>query len=147
MRVKRKRTGVCRTCRGPIDGPNAHLRVYCPGCSERAAAPKNRPAGPTQAERYRTNLGAALDAFEAHGGRCLDCPQDDYRLIDWHHEDPATKAETLSVLLRIGTLEAVEAELSKCVPLCCACHRLRHAEGSWRAAILADVLAERRTAG
>jgi hypothetical protein len=43
----------------------------------------------------------------------------------WHHVDPATKRESVSQMYAYS-LDNIEAELEKCVPLCSPCHTRLH---------------------
>ena len=49
-------------------------------------------------------------------------------VMDLHHIDPSTKKDTVSNLLKSGSLQSLQEEIDKCVVLCSNCHRLVHAE-------------------
>jgi hypothetical protein len=67
---------------------------------------------------------------------CVDCGEDDVRVLDFDHEDPAQKSSEVVRLASFGIAwERVLAEIAKCSVRCANCHRKRTAEmfGYWRA--------------
>ena len=66
--------------------------------------------------------------WRINAGECMDCgfviTADNYYLIDADHRDPLQKRFMLSKAHKYG-LAAVIAELEKCDPVCCRCHRVR----------------------
>lgn len=64
---------------------------------------------------------AALAAWKAAG--CRICGEEDTDVIEAHHVDPSEKLFTISGGARNRSPFVFAAELSKCVPLCCNCHR------------------------
>lgn len=57
---------------------------------------------------------------------CTDCKlsfRDKHSLCDFHHLDPNNKDFNIS---QIRNSRNIQTELSKCIPLCANCHRLRH---------------------
>lgn len=79
----------------------------------------------TAQKRDRTHkLREFLDSIKKEA-QCLKCGNNDWRVIEWHHEDPATKSFALADASRLGySIERIQAELDKCVPLCANCHRI-----------------------
>lgn len=64
--------------------------------------------------------------LDAKGDRCLDCGQTFNPVcLDLHHVDPSQKVATIGWMVRYATLEGLKAELSKVIPVCANCHRLR----------------------
>lgn len=59
------------------------------------------------------------DAKKRLGGKCAKCGAKEKLQFD--HIDPITKLDTISNLWNY-TKERLDAELSKCQLLCCACH-------------------------
>jgi len=69
------------------------------------------------------------------GGKCLICGYDKcVEGFDFHHVDPMGKDFTISN--RMTSWERIRPELSKCVLLCCRCHREVHA--GWHVGFLAE---------
>jgi hypothetical protein len=66
------------------------------------------------------------DRAVAHlGGRCLICGYDKCSsAFDFHHMDPMEKDFTISA--RMTSWVRILPELTKCVLLCCRCHREVH---------------------
>jgi len=69
---------------------------------------------------------ALRDRAVAHlGGKCRICGYDGcVAAFDFHHGDPLVKDFTISN--RMTSWERIELEVSKCVLLCCRCHREVH---------------------
>lgn len=66
---------------------------------------------------------------------CEHCGEDDVRTLQFHHVDPKTKIYTVSAA-RSVSIEAVKAEMSKCIVLCANCHSKVTAEArSWCAGL------------
>jgi hypothetical protein len=55
----------------------------------------------------------------------LSCPcgEDDPRCLDFHHRDPVSKKQIVSVLAHGGSMRALLEEIAKCDVRCCNCHR------------------------
>lgn len=62
--------------------------------------------------------------------KCVDCGNNDFRVLDFDHIDPKTKVFNISVtkVQNFISLEKLQAEISKCVIRCANCHRIRHFE-------------------
>lgn len=61
-------------------------------------------------------------------GHCLDCGNDDYRLLTFHHRDPALKLFEISSGATKKGWAVLMREVDKCDLLCANCHTLRHWE-------------------
>lgn len=62
--------------------------------------------------------------------KCVVCGYDKCKAaLDFHHTNQLTKEYTVSELMwqETATLEQLQAEIEKCVVLCCRCHREYHA--------------------
>lgn len=71
------------------------------------------------AVRRQERKKAAVDLM---GGKCQVCGYAKcVGALDFHHVDPAAKSFSLSAGNR--GWNAIKSELSKCVLLCCRCHR------------------------
>lgn len=85
--------------------------------------------------RYRDNLKKRRAERKAWFGamkakmKCLHCPENDSRCLDFHHKDPSVKRDLLSYMVHQALSEAVIlAEMAKCDVLCSNCHRKLHKE-------------------
>jgi hypothetical protein len=58
---------------------------------------------------------------------CSRCPETTPICLDLHHVDPSTKKFTLSGKAHNHSMEAIKAEIAKCIVLCANCHRKEHA--------------------
>ena len=78
----------------------------------------------------REQADAMLAEFKARP--CADCGNTfPACCMDAHHVDPRDKARQLRRGASLATMHSVmlQVELTKCVPLCANCHRIRH----WKA--------------
>lgn len=72
---------------------------------------------------------------------CVDCGEADVRVLEFDHDDPASK---LNEVTRLANLSLpwwrVEAEIAKCSVRCANCHRRKTMEegGFWRAGVERD---------
>jgi hypothetical protein len=58
---------------------------------------------------------------------CKKCGLDDHRVLEFHHV--SDKDNNISSMVNHGyAWRRVEADIEKCIPLCCNCHRLAHWE-------------------
>lgn len=65
-----------------------------------------------------------INAVKARG--CVWCGEKRMPCMDLHHLNPHEKEYNIAALVNSGTMEMVQAELKKCVPLCTNCHRVVH---------------------
>jgi hypothetical protein len=67
-------------------------------------------------------------AWRIKAGKCMDCDfvitKDNYYLIDADHRPGEHKRFELSKAHKYG-IQSTIAELEKCDPVCCRCHRIR----------------------
>jgi hypothetical protein len=81
-------------------------------------------------ELYRQRIGAYL-----LGHPCVDCGEDDLRVLDFDHREGERKVALIGELVRLLVpWLVIEAEIAKCDVRCANCHRKRTAEvwGWWR---------------
>lgn len=75
---------------------------------------------------YRHRAAAALIA--AMSGKCRGCGYDHCATaFDFHHVDPSAKAFTIHNAIGTKAWASVTTEATKCVLVCCRCHREIHA--------------------
>lgn len=75
----------------------------------------------------RRDKKAWFKAKVLHGKRCILCHEDDEACLDFHHMNPDTKDDSVSVLLsHLRSKERILREVEKCVVLCSNCHRKFH---------------------
>jgi len=61
--------------------------------------------------------------------KCKNCGIADFRVLDFHHRDPAEKdLEIANLVGRARSVEGILLELEKCDCLCSNCHRIHHWE-------------------
>jgi hypothetical protein len=60
--------------------------------------------------------------------KCVDCGFGHVAAMDFHHEDPSTKIDSVHRLVNSGKFALAQEEMKKCVVLCANCHRIRHYE-------------------
>ena len=61
------------------------------------------------------------------GGKCEACGfNDNVRILEWHHTDPASKEFVIGGTWYDHSVEEIRMETSKCVLLCPNCHRNIH---------------------
>ncbi len=59
--------------------------------------------------------------------KCVKCGEERHYLLDFHHVDPSTKIESITVLAHFGgSLKLLKEEMDKCILLCSNCHRELH---------------------
>jgi hypothetical protein len=78
---------------------------------------------------------------------CVDCGNDDVRVLEFDHRDEATKLRAIAILAGQGFgLARVKAEIGQCDVRCANCHRIRtHLQrGWWGKDIVADATREKR---
>lgn len=60
---------------------------------------------------------------------CVDCGEDDIRVLEFDHIDPSQKEFTISRGVADGRgLKSIKAEVEKCEVRCANCHRIRTME-------------------
>lgn len=64
---------------------------------------------------------------------CATCPESDWRVLEFHHRDPAQKKSSVSELVqRNASMEKLLFEISLCIILCANCHKKIHSFGIQR---------------
>ena len=102
---------VCRTCGRQFvyDRRKGHTRGRCNSCGSNRAKPAERH----ELKRWMTKLG---------GGCCRLCGYSrSIHALTFHHIEPARKAFHISGA-HSRSLEALRAELTKCILVCANCH-------------------------
>tara|TARA_B100001059_G_C17345016_1_gene337761 strand:- start:65 stop:385 length:321 start_codon:yes stop_codon:yes gene_type:complete len=57
---------------------------------------------------------------------CVDCGEDDIRVLEFDHIDPSQKEFNISRGVADGRgLKSIKSEIEKCEVRCCNCHRIR----------------------
>jgi hypothetical protein len=73
----------------------------------------------------RSSLKKEWKAFKATLF-CTKCGFNHPAALDFHHEDPSTKTDSINQLISDGRFKAAMEEVKKCVVLCANCHRVHH---------------------
>ena len=60
--------------------------------------------------------------------KCTNCGFNNPAALDFHHEDPTTKLDSVHRLINSGKYAKAYEELKKCIVLCANCHRIHHHE-------------------
>lgn len=85
----------------------------------------NRLQRSVNQKRRRTHHQMIL-IYEA-GGRCARCKHSFPAFAyDWHHKDPSIKGFSVDRSVMGKSIASLREEVSKCVLLCCMCHREVH---------------------
>jgi hypothetical protein len=74
----------------------------------------------------KNRMKARVDAYKAERG-CVDCGNDDERVLDLHHRDGTDKSDSINRMRCKTSWENIMKEAAKCDVLCANCHRIRHA--------------------
>lgn len=107
------------------DGRN----YWCKSC-QRAYYQKRVKENPDYFLRFQRVSRAekrkrATDAKVESG--CADCGERHLACLEFHHLDPSKKElEVMKFVDQNAAWETIEAEMAKCIVLCCNCHRIRH---------------------
>lgn len=58
---------------------------------------------------------------------CATCPENDWRVLEFHHRDPKTKNDSISNMVRERVdMQKLLFEISLCIILCGNCHKKVH---------------------
>ena len=60
--------------------------------------------------------------------KCTKCGFSHVACMDFHHEDPSTKIDSVHRLISSGQFALAQEEMKKCIVLCANCHRIHHHE-------------------
>lgn len=92
--------------------------------------------------KMRQQINAARDASRAISQRklcdyladnpCVNCGNDDIRVLQFHHRDPSTKERSVSELVSKYSWRRCLEEISKCDVMCANCHIVHHSDGTYR---------------
>jgi hypothetical protein len=92
-----------------------------------------REANPDKTRTYHATYMAKyvrdrVDAWEEHLKTlsCERCGFDDFRVLTFHHRDPADKSFAIGYGVRRFSQEKLLAEAAKCEVLCANCHAIEH---------------------
>lgn len=82
----------------------------------------------TRRERLRTIFRANMLEFMSGKG-CLDCGENDIRVLELDHISPENKSFSVSQAVKLGySWDEVLVEIEKCQILCANCHKRRTAQ-------------------
>jgi hypothetical protein len=79
--------------------------------------------GATQKTRRQKNAAYLREYKKTQS--CSKCGISDYRVLDFHHLDPAEKEIEVSCMGSFS-IENLMKEIKKCIVLCANCHRIEH---------------------
>ncbi|WP_233263410.1 homing endonuclease associated repeat-containing protein [Halorhabdus sp. CUG00001] len=108
----------------------ATCEVLCANCHQkqhdrRPAVVRDETASPTT---KRERLQVWTFAYRRQAG-CQRCHETDPVCLQFHHETPETKTDSIGNLIANSAPEAaVRGEVEKCIVLCASCHRKEHRE-------------------
>ena len=57
---------------------------------------------------------------------CQQCGIDNPDVLEWHHQDPNQKDNSISNMIGRYSVAAILSEIQKCICLCANCHRILH---------------------
>lgn len=121
-----KKVSVCLPC---WDKHYAHL---CKSSQEHKAKQKleGRSCRKKQIARNREYLATILMT-----AKCMDCPENDWLVLELDHRDPTQKHDAVTRMVNDGvSLERIKVEVAKCDIVCANCHTRRTIKRakSWR---------------
>lgn len=71
--------------------------------------------------------------------KCVDCGNDDLRVLEFDHRNPESKSGNISRMLTEASSAKLEEEMAKCDIVCANCHRIRTAErGNYYSYLIQD---------
>lgn len=75
--------------------------------------------------RYKKAAKEYVDTIRVS---CKICGESEKSCLDFHHDDPSQKENSISALVAGGfSIEKIALEISKCTVVCSNCHRKIHA--------------------
>jgi hypothetical protein len=144
---------TCTRCKAPKDvalfakrsSASDGLASWCKSCFAENAAAKYQ-ADPRERERKTRNRTATVERSQEFlwnyllDHPCIDCKNDDPRVLEFDHIDETTKVSNVVELMTYSVQKIIE-EIAKCVVRCANCHRIRTQEqfGTWRSKRLTPV--------
>ena len=78
-----------------------------------------------KAKEYKTTTKKTVNDYKKFN-QCLNCGEDRWWVLDFHHRDPSEKEDLISNLAQWGSKKKLEKEIKKCDVLCANCHRDLH---------------------
>lgn len=57
---------------------------------------------------------------------CVDCNEDDIRVLEFDHIDPNTKIGNIALCVRSMGIDRLKQEIEKCEIRCANCHSIKH---------------------
>ena len=103
---------------------SGHKSRKCRSCHnevERIAYAKNSEVKKADQRNRKAEMRRRVDAVKTH---CTTCDESATECLDFHHEDPKTKTQSVSWMISNGrSWETISAEIDKCTILCANCHR------------------------
>ena len=114
-------SGNCKECQ------KEYNRLHYPKTKEKWAESRRFHSNKVLQE----NKQFLLEYLSSHP--CVDCGNNDIRVLEFDHLPGTTKLKDISALLSY-TRATLVAEIAKCQVLCANCHRIKTFEraGSWR---------------
>ena len=89
---------------------------------------KNRKREIERIKQYREKVKQFLINYKKNK-KCERCGNDDFRVLEFHHRDPAEKDIKISSAIKRGwSISRILKEIEKCQILCANCHRIVHYE-------------------
>ena len=67
-----------------------------------------------------------LKKMQRHLDFCVDCGEDDLRILVFHHKNPDEKIGSIANVISSRNWREVRAEIEKCDVLCHNCHAKKH---------------------
>lgn len=106
------------------------LHTTCKSCKrtiDRDAYSENRYNRKQKIRETSTNNKLKLKEYVneiKQNSECQKCGEKKWYVLDFHHTHD--KDDSISNIIKIGSLKRLKIELSKCVILCSNCHREHH---------------------
>lgn len=108
----------------PLPGPKrGSLKSGDPGYAAWYSEHRDRILG--WQKQSRAKAAKTVNEWKSKHG-CSACGERDTRCLDAHHVNPDEKSFSIGSWLGRASLEAITAELEKCIVLCANCHRKHH---------------------
>ena len=101
-------------------------KKYCTKCNRQFEWTKNNVCS-TCRNRDRRHLNK-LELVKIKGSKCVECGENDFRCLQFHHTDPENKNFTISHSLHLA-FDKLAEEANKCILLCANCHAKHHHSG------------------
>ena len=87
---------------------------------------RNRDKRRGYCQKYSDRLRDFINNLKSESG-CSQCPEKDWRCLDFHHRNPSEKTIEIVRAVRLGWgRDRIQKEVDKCDVLCANCHRKFH---------------------